>query len=98
MQGNLFRFNDPFSDKYFCEMIVSKDKSCAYVVGEQLRAMPLSNTQFIKLVGLAEEKVCRIEELNVTASGKTLASVGAPLPKLGDYESFIWHIAEMKNE
>lgn len=98
LQGNLFRLNDPFSDKYFCEMIVSKDKSCAYVVGEQLRAMPLSNTQFVKLVGLAEEKVYRIEELNVTASGKTLASVGAPLPKLGDYESFIWHIAEMKNE
>ena len=79
-------------------MIVRKDKRFAYVVGEQLRAMPLSNTHFVKLVGLAEEKLYCIEELNVTGSGKTLAAVGAPLPKLGDYESFIWHIAEMKNE
>lgn len=98
LRGDLFRLNDPFSDKYFCEMIVSKDKRGAYVVGEQLRAMPLSNTQFVKLIGLAEEKIYRIEELKVTASGKTLASVGVPLPKLGDYESFIWHVAEVKNE
>ncbi|MGN0818745.1 MAG: alpha-galactosidase [Candidatus Coproplasma sp.] len=98
LRGDLFRLSDPFSGKYFCEMIVSKDKRCAYVVGEQLRAMPLSNTQFVKLIGLAEEKLYGIEELNVTASGKTLASVGVPLPKIGDYESFIWHITEVKNE
>ena len=77
-------------------MIVSKDKRCAYVVGEQLRAMPLPNTRFVKLVGLAEGKRYHIEELNITASGKTLASVGVALPKLGDYESFIWHIEEVK--
>ena len=98
LRGDLFRLSNPFSENYFCEMIVRKDKRFAYVVGEQLRAMPLSNTHFVKLVGLAEEKLYCIEELNVTVSGKTLASVGAPLPKLGDYESFIWHIAEMKNE
>ena len=96
LRGDLFRLSNPFSENYFCEMIVSKDKRFAYVVGEQLRAMPLSNTQFVKLVGLAEEKLYCIEELNVTVSGKTLASVGAPLPKLGDYESFIWHIEEVK--
>ena len=98
LRGDLFRLSNPFSENYFCEMIVRKDKRFAYVVGEQLRAMPLSNTHFVKLVGLAEEKLYCIEELNVTVRGKTLASVGAPLPKLGDYESFIWHIAEMKNE
>ena len=98
LREDLFRLSNPFSENYFCEMIVRKDKRFAYVVGEQLRAMPLSNTHFVKLVGLAEEKLYCIEELNVTVSGKTLASVGAPLPKLGDYESFIWHIAEMKNE
>ncbi len=96
LRGDLFRLIDPFSENCFCEMIVSKDKRCAYVVGEQLRAMPLSNTHFVKLVGLAEEKLYCIEELNVTVRGKTLASVGAPLPKLGDYESFIWHIEEVK--
>ena len=95
LRGDLFRLSNPFSENYFCEMIVSKDKRFAYVVGEQLRAMPLSNTQFVKLVGLAEEKLYRIEELNVTVSGKTLTSVGVPLPKLGDYESFIWHIKDI---
>ena len=77
-------------------MIVSKDKRIAYVVGEQLRAMALANTQFVKLVGLAEGKRYLIKELNITASGKTLASVGVPLPNLQDYESFIWHIEEVK--
>ena len=95
LRGDLFRLSNPFSENYFCEMIVRKDKRFAYVVGEQLRAMPLSNTHFVKLVGLAEEKLYCIEELNVTVSGKTLASVGAPLPKLGDYESFIWHIEDV---
>ena len=96
LRGDLFRLIDPFSENCFCEMIVSKDKRCAYVVGEQLRAMPLPNTRFVKLVGLAEGKRYHIEELNIAASGKTLASVGVALPKLGDYESFIWHIEEVK--
>ena len=96
LRGDLYRLSDPFSENCFCEMIVSKDKRCAYVVGEQLRAMPLPNTRFVKLVGLAEGKRYLIKELNITASGKTLASVGVALPKLGDYESFIWHIEEVK--
>ena len=96
LRGDLFRLIDPFSENCFCEMIVSKDKRCAYVVGEQLRAMPLPNTRFVKLVGLAEGKRYHIEELNIAASGKTLASVGVPLPNLQDYESFIWHIEEVK--
>ena len=98
LRGDLYRLSNPFSENYFCEMIVSKDKRCAYVVGEQLRAIPLANTQYVKLVGLAEEKLYRIEELNLTASGKTLIFVGVPLPKLGDYESFIWHIEEVKHD
>ena len=98
LRGDLYRLSNPFSENYFCEMIVSKDKRCAYVVGEQLRAIPLPNTRFVKLVGLDEEKLYRIEELNLTASGKTLTFVGVPLPNLQDYESFIWHIEEVKHD
>ena len=98
LKGDLFRLIDPFSENYFCEMIASKDKRRAYVVGEQLRALPLSNPKFVKLVGLAEEKLYRIEELNLTVSGKTLVSVGVPLPKMRDYESFVWHVREAGDE
>ena len=36
LKGDLYRLSDPFEGKYFCEMVVSKDKSRAYVVGERM--------------------------------------------------------------
>ena len=92
--GDLYRLSSPFESDYFCEMVVSKDKNRAYVVGEQLRALPNSPVEYLRLHGLDESKTYRIAEYNKTASGKTLVSIGVALPKLKDYESFIWHIEE----
>lgn len=98
LSGDLYRLSSPFEQTYFCEMLVSKDKTQAYVVGEQLRADPNGyyKESYLRLTGLAEEKLYFIEELNITASGAILANFGLLLPHLPDYGSFVWHIGEVK--
>lgn len=94
LRGDLYRLANPFTDNYFCETVVSKDKCRAYVVGEQVRALPNSPVEYVRLCGLDENKTYRIVECNKIVSGKTLVHIGIPLPKLKDYESFTWHIEE----
>ncbi len=94
LRGDLYRLASPFSGSYFCEMVVSKDKRRAYVVGEQIRMLPNAPVEYLRLRGLDENKLYTIVESNKTVSGKTLVHVGIPLPKRKDYESFTWHIEE----
>ncbi|MDE6398925.1 MAG: alpha-galactosidase, partial [Clostridiales bacterium] len=96
LTGDLYRLLSPFEGNRFCEMLVSKDKRRAYVVGEQLRCVPTAVTECVRLQGLDENKTYRIVELDRAASGKAFMRVGVPLPVLGDYESFVWHLEEVK--
>ncbi len=97
LSGDLYRLSSPFNKDHFAQMIVSKDKSTAYLVVERfLGAKEFDFVRNLKLDGLAEEKIYKIEELNVTASGSALKNVGVVLPKLLDFESVAWHIAEVK--
>ncbi len=90
--GDLYRLLNPFEENYFCEMLVSKDRKRAYVVGQRFRRLPCDYDISLRLRGLDEEKVYRIEELGVSASGKALMGAGLLLPGLNDYGSWIWHI------
>ena len=92
LKGDLYRISNPFETNYFCEMIVSKDKNKAYVVGECFREYPFDNDKIIKLKGLDENKLYKIEELNVIASGKALMKVGIMYPRVHDYCSWTWHL------
>lgn len=96
LNGDLYRLSDPFKTNLFCEMLLSKDKTQAYVVGEQLRTEPngYQKDRFIRLFGLDDDKMYRLEELGVTASGSVFVHFGVSLPRLEEYESFIWHIRE----
>ena len=97
IRGDLYRLSNPFEDDYFCEMIVSKDKAKAYVVGERKTGIPspCDYNRILRLFGLAEDKKYRIEELEITASGKTLINAGVLFPRLNDFESWTWHICEV---
>lgn len=99
IHGDLFRLSNPFEENFFCEALVSKDKSQAYVVGEQLRAEPNGyiKEKYLKLSGLDEEKIYHIKEFNISASGAVLTKFGVPLPHLPDYGSFVLHLSEVKN-
>lgn len=92
LKGDLYRISDPFTENYFCEMLVSKDKLVAYVVGERFYGDPCDRDRILRLNGLDENKIYRIKELNLTASGKALMSVGLYYPRLSDYGSWVWHL------
>ena len=96
LKGDLYRLSDPFEGKYFCEMVVSKDKSRAYVVGERMLYMPCDYDVTLCLAGLDGEKTYRIRELNITASGAALCTVGLKFPRLLDFGSWTWHIEEVR--
>ena len=98
LKGDLYRLADPFDGNYFCEMLVSKDKSKAYLVGERFRADPCDHDRVLKLRGLDEGKTYAIRELNVTASGAALMGAGLFCPRLPDCGSWVWHIEEVNKK
>ena len=98
LKGDLYRLADPFKGNYFCEMLVSKDKSKAYVVGERFRGDPCDHDRVLKLRGLDEGKTYTIRELNVTASGAALMGAGLFCPRLPDCGSWTWHIEEVNKK
>ena len=95
LRGDLYRLADPFKGNYFCEMLVSKDKAKAYVVGERFRGDPCDHDRVLKLRGLDESKTYTVKELNVTASGAALMGAGLFCPRLPDCGSWVWHIGEV---
>lgn len=95
LSGDLYRLSDPFTTNYFCEMIVSKDRTRAYVVGERFRGDPCDHDRVLKLQGLDESKTYRIKEWNLTASGGALMGAGVTYPRLPDCGSWIWLIEEV---
>ena len=96
LKGDLYRLADPFCTNYFCEMLVGKDKTRAYVVGERFRGDPCDHDRVLKLRGLDEGKMYTVKELNVTASGAALMGAGLFYPRLPDCGSWIWHIEEVR--
>ena len=92
LKGDLYRLSDPFSDGYFCEMLVSKDKKSAYVAGLHYQATPFENEQRIKLDGLNEESIYLVEELNSKLTGAALMRVGIPINQTQDYSAWTFHI------
>lgn len=98
LKGDLYRLSSPFTTNYFCEELVSKDKSQAYVVGERIFTDPSEHDRFVKLQGLDENKTYYIEELSLSASGKALMNAGLLYPRLGDFGAWTWHLSEVKNK
>ena len=96
LKGDLYRLSDPFKTNYFCEMLVSKDKTSAYVVGERFRGDPCDHDRILKLCGLDENKTYSVRELGVTASGRALMGAGVLYPRLPDCGAWVWHLQEVK--
>ncbi len=94
LKGDLYRLSDPFKSNYFCEMLISKDKKKAYLVGERFRGDPCDHDRVLRLRGLQENKRYMIEELHITMSGAALMSAGVLYPRLADCGSWSWHIRE----
>ena len=94
--GDLYRICNPFADGYFCEMLVGKDKSRAYVAGMCLRADPYANNRVIRLRGLDENKIYTVRELGLSASGAALMQMGLITSSVQEYHAWQWNITEKK--
>ena len=95
LKGDLYRLMNPLERNYFCEMVVSKDKKEAYVVGERIHGIPCDYNQYIYLRGLDDDTLYEIEELHLRVSGKALKNAGLLLPKLSDFGSWTWHLKQV---
>ena len=95
LHGDLYRLRNPLHHRWFCEMIVSKDKTCAYVVGERILSRAWDYDEYICLYGLDENKIYHIKELNVTMSGSALINAGILMPRLHDFSAWTWHIQSL---
>ena len=49
LDGDLYRIIDPFTRDYFCEAVVSADKTEAYVVGERVLCIPCDYNRYVYL-------------------------------------------------
>lgn len=92
LYGDLYRIADPFDKKLFCEAVVSKDKRHAYVVGMRLHPDPYKLNQTIKLRGLDDNLIYRVNALNSSVTGKALSAIGLPIPVWKEYEAWAWEI------
>ncbi len=93
--GDLYRLRSPFDTNFFCEMVVSKDKSRAYIVGETIHGLPFMFCEHMKLCGLAKDKIYYVPEIDLKASGDALMNLGIPLPCIQDYHAWIWNVIEV---
>lgn len=99
LNGDLYRLSSPLESNYFCVLVVSKDKSEAYVVGERGLCVPYWSDKFyprIRLRGLDENAFYEIEELKTVLNGSAIQSAGLSLPKTGDFGSWVWHLKKVR--
>ena len=95
LDGDLYRLYNPLENNYFCETVVSKDRSRAYVVGMCSLTSPCEFDRKLFLEGLDGNAQYEVEELGITMSGNALMNAGLFLPRLDDFGSFIWHIKKI---
>ena len=94
LRGDLYRLCNPFSDNFFCEMLVSKDKTSAYAAGMCLRGDPYASNRTVRLRGLDEKKTYAVQELGLTASGAALMQMGLYVPGSQEYDGWQWTLTE----
>ena len=60
-----------------------------------MRGVKYEYDRFIKLSGLNSKARYVVKELGVETSGEALMQIGLSLPKMGDYDSWVWHIEKI---
>ena len=98
LKGNLYRLLDPFTENLFCEMVVSEDQTRAYLVHMVFLRRLDGLDRRVKLQGLVEDWLYKIEETGEQATGRTLMRRGIDLPTgLPDFSSLAYHIAKVES-
>lgn len=86
MGGDLYRIESTFNGNAFSQIIVSKDKRQAFFVRLHALSVPNAPIKRVKLQGLDDNLVYRIEELAIDVDGLTLRNAGLSAnPDVGDF-------------
>lgn len=80
LKGDLYRLINPFeTQRVAAQMVVSKDKTFAFVTYLQMQGVPHGPNAFLKLSGLAPKKRYRVQGTNESYLGETLMEAGLRL-------------------
>lgn len=92
LNGDLYRMKNTAESNEFSVALVSKDRSRAYAVYYQA-LNPHKNAPQVRINGLDDHRLYRIEELNLVLYGDVLRSVGIQLPRMHqDFDVCTLHI------
>lgn len=95
-RGDYYRIENFSENNLFDSWeVVSKDKNEALVTCVQVLGRANYHSKRIKLKGLDENKIYRVEETNETISGGALMYAGINICLYGDYSSKIIHLIAM---
>ena len=96
LEGDCYRLESTMEGNYFAEMVVAKDKSEAVLT--VFRALVLANaeTKRVYPVGLEEDALYRIPELDLELHGSTIMNVGL-VPKFvrEDFTALVYHFEKV---
>ncbi len=92
LNGDLYRFENPYDSNYFGFNVVSKDKSKALITFYTRINRPNSEPKFIYPTGLDKDKKYYIKELDTTLSGSTIMNVGLKITYDWLQKDFSTHI------
>lgn len=95
--GTFYRLCSPFETESCSWQIVSDDKSESYVMFAFMRLQANPKHRHLKLQGLIEDALYRVEQLNITVSGAVLMNAGIPIyqPKQ-DYATVSFDVIMVK--
>lgn len=92
LRGDVYRLSNTLDSNYFVEQIVAKDRSRAVLTA--MRALSIANDELHRIhpVGLDEDALYHIPELDLTLHGSTIMHVGIRLPFAKcDFATFTVH-------
>jgi alpha-galactosidase len=96
--GDMYRLMSPFEGNETAWMVVSEDKSEAFVAYFRVLAVPNPPLDRLKLRGLNPDMEYFVTGKDVTYGGDELMYAGLYIPYLhGDYQSVVWRLKAQKN-
>lgn len=96
LKGDYYRLISPFENRFCAWQLVSENKERAAVLVACVQGNANDKGFRLKVKGLDEEALYSVEQLNITASGKTLMNVGLPFVRsLKEHESVLLDIVRL---
>jgi alpha-galactosidase len=91
--GEMYRILSPFEGNETCWMVVSEDKTEAFVAYFRVLAVPNPPIKWLRLKGLDTNKQYIVSEYERSFGGDELMYSGLPIPYCyGDFQSVVWRL------